>query len=158
MRETHLVEVGIRLSSVVKGMSQVLHLIGSIGIGIGIRQQEQKGQKDEVDRELAKDRPHLDLFQSLSPCPGHFAIVETSGACHRGSSAERRLHLKHPPVTSLLFSSVQTNLVTMQILFVLIQSHMIVVVIDELGRLLVLLLAFRSTEQCKEDRQAHNLT
>ena len=104
--ETHLGEVGIRLSSVVKGMSQVLHLIGSIGIGIGIGEQEEKGQKDEVDRELAKDRPHLDLFQSLSSCPGHFAIVETSGACHRGSSAERRLHLKYPsPLVSLSISS-----------------------------------------------------
>ena len=46
----------------------------------------------------------------------------------------------------------------MQILFVLIQSHMIVVVIDELGRLLVLLLALRSTEQREEYRQTHNLT
>ena len=84
---THLGEVGIRLSSVVKGMSQVLHLIGSIGIGIGIRQQEQKGQKDEVDRELAKDRPHLDLLQSPIPGPGHFMLVETLGTLQCGSSA-----------------------------------------------------------------------
>ena len=45
----------------------------------------------------------------------------------------------------------------MQILFAVVQSH-VIVVIDELGRLLVLLLAFRSTEQREEDRQAHNLT
>ena len=45
----------------------------------------------------------------------------------------------------------------MQILFVLIQTH-VIVVIDELGRLFVLLLAFRSTEQREEYRQTHNLT
>ena len=55
------------------------------------------------------------------------------------------------------FASSSTNLVTMQILFAVPQSH-VIVVIDELGRLLVLLLAFRSTEQREEDRQTHNLS
>ena len=45
----------------------------------------------------------------------------------------------------------------MQILFVLIQSR-VIVVIDELRYLLVLLLAFRSTELSEAYCQAHNLT
>ena len=45
----------------------------------------------------------------------------------------------------------------MEILFAVVQSH-VIVVIDELGRLPVFLLAFRSTEQRKEYRQTHNLS
>ena len=43
----------------------------------------------------------------------------------------------------------------MQILFVVVQARLIIV--DELRRLLVLVFAFRSAEQSKEDRQANDL-
>jgi hypothetical protein len=78
VRDAYLGVISVGLSCVEKRASQVLHLIKGIFVAVGIGEQEEQREKGEVGEELAKDGPHLNLFQSLLSCPSHFTLIESS--------------------------------------------------------------------------------
>ena len=77
-RYAHLGIITVALSFVQKRASQVLNLIECIVVAVGIGEQEEQREKEEVGEELANDGPHLYFFQSLLSCASHFTVIESS--------------------------------------------------------------------------------
>ena len=71
------------VSCVEKESSKMLHLVERLIVGVGISDEIEQRQKNEIAGYFTNDRPHLHFFQTSITSPGDFCSMQAMGSMMR---------------------------------------------------------------------------